>query len=90
MSNERPLKTHTINADTTPPDAHAGEPPRRLDTRGQYPTWGALRWLFLFRLLMVVGLILAFSPAAIAPSITPADTQLAWHSLCLLYTSRRG
>ena len=46
-----------------------------------YPTWGALRWLFLFRLLMVVGLVLAFSPPALDPVLARTDTQLAWRIL---------
>jgi two-component system, NtrC family, sensor histidine kinase PilS len=46
-----------------------------------YPSWGALRWLFLFRLLMVVGLVLAFSPAASDPALARSDTQLAWNVL---------
>ncbi|MTW21647.1 sensor histidine kinase [Allochromatium palmeri] len=46
-----------------------------------YPSWGALRWLFLFRLLMVVGLVLAFSPAATDPALARSNTQLAWNVL---------
>jgi two-component system, NtrC family, sensor histidine kinase PilS len=50
-------------------------------TETTYPSWGALRWLFLFRLLMVVGLVLAFSPAASDPALARSDTQLAWNVL---------
>lgn len=52
-----------------------------IDAYGRYPTWGALRWLFLFRLLLVVGLILAFSPKIVDPSLLPAEIALAWNIL---------
>ena len=50
-------------------------------TESAYPSWSALRWLFLFRLLMVVGLVLAFSPAASDPALARSDNQLAWNVL---------
>ncbi|TCT19206.1 sensor histidine kinase [Thiobaca trueperi] len=83
MSDERPLKTHTINADMPPFAGRARARRRGADSIDPYPTWGALRWLFLFRLLMVVGLILAFSPATLDPSIPYADAQLAWNILAV-------
>ena len=45
------------------------------------PSWQALRWLFLFRLLVLIGLILIFSPSALDPLIAPESAQLAWHIL---------
>jgi len=53
--------------------------------RGRFPTWESLRWLFLFRLLMVVGLVLVFSPAVSDPLIAGVDVDLAWRVL-LVYT----
>lgn len=55
--------------------------PRTWQGHGRYPTWGALRWLFLFRLLLVIGLILTFSPKVLDPALRPADTALAWNIL---------
>lgn len=45
------------------------------------PSWNALRWLFLFRLLMVIGLVLAFSPALTDPAIARSNIQDAWNVL---------
>ena len=50
-------------------------------TRGRYPTWQALRWVFLFRLLMVAGLVLLVFPAADEPLIAQFDGALAWRVL---------
>ncbi|MFZ0790547.1 MAG: ATP-binding protein [Chromatiaceae bacterium] len=47
----------------------------------RYPTWRALSWLLLFRLLLVVALVLVFSPSARDPMIANADTLLAWRVL---------
>ena len=49
--------------------------------RGRYPTWTALRWLFLFRLFLVAGLALAFSPSLGAPVIANGNVHLAWQVL---------
>jgi two-component system, NtrC family, sensor histidine kinase PilS len=46
-----------------------------------HPTWLALRWLFLFRLLVLIGFILLFSPASLDPLLTPANAALAWNTL---------
>ncbi|QIK37002.1 two-component sensor histidine kinase [Caldichromatium japonicum] len=46
-----------------------------------YPSWSALRWLFLFRLLMVIGLVLAFSPALTDPAIAHSNIEDAWNLL---------
>lgn len=54
---------------------------RTLD--GPYPTWRALRWLFFFRLLMVIGLVLAFSPTATDPLTRDLDSQRIWATLSL-------
>ncbi|KXX63953.1 sensor histidine kinase [Marichromatium gracile] len=62
--------------------SHASTAP--LDP-ASYPTWGALRWLLLIRLLLVVGLTLVFSPNAVDPLLARADTELAWSAL-LVYT----
>ncbi|CRI64034.1 Integral membrane sensor signal transduction histidine kinase [Thiocapsa sp. KS1] len=48
-----------------------------------HPTWLALRWLFLFRLLLLIGLILLFSPGRPDPLITTANAALAWNVLIL-------
>jgi two-component system, NtrC family, sensor histidine kinase PilS len=53
------------------------------DSDHRYPTWGALRWLFLFRLLMVIGLILAFSPTVMDPAVARSDIQFAWRILAI-------
>lgn len=53
------------------------------DPDDRYPTWGALRWLFLFRLLMVIGLILAFSPAVMDPAVPRTEIQFAWRTLAI-------
>ncbi|WP_295446931.1 ATP-binding protein [uncultured Thiodictyon sp.] len=50
-------------------------------SRRRYPTWESLRWLFLFRLLMVAGLVLVFSPALTDPLIGGVNTALAWQVL---------
>lgn len=49
----------------------------------EYPTWLALRWLFLFRLVLLIGLILLFSPNALDPLISPTHAELAWKILIL-------
>ncbi len=49
---------------------------------GTYPTWGALRWLFFFRLLLVVGLTLVLSPNNVDnPFVTRANANMAWDVL---------
>lgn len=48
-----------------------------------HPTWLALRWLFLFRLLLLIGLILLFSPGRLDPLITTSNAALAWNVLIL-------
>ncbi len=52
---------------------------RRL-TMGTYrfAAWGAPRWLFLLRLLLVAVLALIFSPLSPSPLADRIDTQLAW------------
>jgi two-component system sensor histidine kinase PilS (NtrC family) len=51
--------------------------PNRPLGQGGYPTWSALRWLFLFRLFLAVGLALAFSPSVRVPIVATADAELA-------------
>lgn len=46
--------------------------------RARFPTWESLRWLFLFRLLMVVGLVLFFAPMLAHPAGEAVDALLAW------------
>lgn len=52
-----------------------------LTPSGRYPTWGALRWLFLVRLVLVVGLTLVFSPEMPDPMVVRTNTTLAWYVL---------
>ncbi len=51
------------------------------DAQGRYPTWDALRWLFLFRLLTLAGLMLVFSPSVINPALAGLNTRFAWYIL---------
>jgi two-component system, NtrC family, sensor histidine kinase PilS len=60
---------------------HRRHPPER----GRYPTWGALRWLLLFRLFLASGLALAFSPSFGDALTGGADNRLAWGVL-VIYT----
>lgn len=46
-----------------------------MNSSNHYPTWRALSWLLLFRLMIVTGLILRFSPIVAEPSI-PNSTPL--------------
>jgi two-component system sensor histidine kinase PilS (NtrC family) len=55
----------------------------RPSGRGGYPTWSALRWLFLFRLFLAVGLALAFSPSVRDSIVASADAELAWRVLVI-------
>lgn len=55
--------------------------------RSREPSPSALRWLLLFRLVLVVGLILSFSPEIIAPEITSAQADTAWWILILYSAS---
>ncbi|EGV19750.1 sensor histidine kinase [Thiocapsa marina] len=75
---------------TNHPDIAAGPPSPATHREGKsqpgqpghpHPTWLALRWLFLFRLVVLIGLILLFSPTAMDPLITPANAVLAWNVL---------
>ena len=77
---------------TNHPDRRAGHPsPARrpeskkhpAQTAHPHPTWTALRWLFLFRLVVLIGLILLFSPSSLDPLITSANAALAWNVLIL-------
>lgn len=47
----------------------------------QHPTWDALRWLFLFRCLILLGLIWVFSSPLIAPMIVKGDVRISWFIL---------
>jgi len=58
-----------------------GALPRRARPDHRYPTWAALRWLFLCRLALLIGLILLFSPPALDPLITADLAELAWDVL---------
>jgi two-component system, NtrC family, sensor histidine kinase PilS len=66
-----------------PTHAELRRRPHRPLGHGGYPTWSALRWLFLFRLFLAVGLALAFSPSVRDPIVANADTQLAWRVLVI-------
>ncbi len=56
--------------------------PSRPSGQGRYPSWSALRWLFLFRLFLAGGLALAFSPSVRDPIVADAD-ELAWRVLVI-------
>ena len=58
------------------PDSGRGAP-----QPSRYPTWDYLRWLFLFRLLMLGGLVLFFSPPMTAHLALGFDGALAWQVL---------
>ncbi|WP_295393410.1 ATP-binding protein [uncultured Thiodictyon sp.] len=47
----------------------------------RYPTWESLRWLFLFRLLVLAGLVLVFSPALPDPLLGGVNAAMAWQVL---------
>ncbi|NEX21994.1 two-component sensor histidine kinase [Thiorhodococcus mannitoliphagus] len=87
MDNKRPAGNQVALAISE--DGDSSRPTRRIRPRlrripidtTRYPTRGALRWLFLFRLLMVVGLVLAFSPTVMEPSAGRYETELAWDIL---------
>ena len=61
----------------------ASERSRAGPKRNRFPTWDALRLLFLFRLLVVVALVVVFSPAAEDPWIARANSPLAWKILVI-------
>jgi two-component system sensor histidine kinase PilS (NtrC family) len=63
------------------PSRRSGERARTEPRGSRFPTWGALRLLLLFRLVVVVVLVLVFSPAAGDPLVPRADSQLAWKTL---------
>jgi len=50
----------------------------RAASGGRYPTWAALRWLFLFRLFLAAGLALAFSPSVGGPLLAHGNIGYAW------------
>jgi two-component system, NtrC family, sensor histidine kinase PilS len=69
------------------PDSQAAAltlaPPAGINRRGsvgpyRFAAWGAPRWLFLLRLLLVAVLVLVFSPLSPSPLAGRLDTQLAW------------
>ncbi|MFD2113127.1 sensor histidine kinase [Thiorhodococcus fuscus] len=65
---------HSPPLETDKNRAEAPQPAR-------YPNWAALRWLFLFRLIVLIGLILDFSPRNQGASPLQPDTQWAWNIL---------
>jgi len=73
------LKIRHMEGEPTPLEADA----KRVDTPrpARYPNWAALRWLFLFRLIVLIGLILDFSPRNQGASILQPDPQWAWNIL---------
>jgi two-component system, NtrC family, sensor histidine kinase PilS len=69
------------------PDSQAAAltlaPPPGINRRGsvgpyRFAAWGAPRWLFLLRLLLVAVLVLVFSPISPSPLAGRLDTQPAW------------
>ncbi len=55
--------------------------PRHDNTH--YPTWGALRWLFLFRFCILLVLALAFSRSFGDPASSGIDTPFIWSILAV-------
>jgi two-component system sensor histidine kinase PilS (NtrC family) len=82
---------HRLPKNTMPPDTDKDRiasindawptDPGRDQQPSRYPTWDYLRWLFLFRVLMLGGLILFFSPAMTGRLINGIDASLAWQVL---------
>lgn len=62
-------------------DSWSPEPGRGAPQPSRYPTWDYLRGLFLFRLLMLGGLVLFFSPPMAAHLAIGVDAALAWQVL---------
>ncbi len=60
------------------PPAFAVAPRDQPWGRSGHPSWAALRWLFLFRVLVVAALMLVFAPSSGDPLVPRADTSLAW------------
>lgn len=71
--------THPIRARAPRPD----QPPGASRGDRRPPDWTMLRWLFVFRLLLVVVLILVFSPAVMETMGARYDTELAWNVLAI-------
>lgn len=63
------------------PAVSGGKRAHQSDDDARHPTWGALRWLFLFRFLVLVGLTLVFSSTAMDPAIRAVDTRFAGYIL---------
>ncbi len=80
MPSERPQDSTTARLASSARHSHA-----ERGGRVRFPTWESLRWLFLFRLLMVVGLVLFFSPMLAPPAGVGAAASLAWPVL-VVYT----
>lgn len=78
-----PSNNHTIPTTVTSAPSPTKRPKNRphRPEHARYPTWGALRWLFLFRLLLVVVLVVVFSPSIQDPLIANADSTTAWRVL---------
>ncbi len=69
------------SASPKPSTPAAGPSERERWKRGRFPTWESVRWLFLFRLVVMVGLVLVFSPAVSDPLLIEVDADLAWRVL---------
>jgi two-component system, NtrC family, sensor histidine kinase PilS len=79
MTSDTLLEAATAAPTSVQMEHHRRGTPAAAPSR--YPTWHALSWLFLFRLLLVVALVFVFSPSARDPMIANADTLLAWRVL---------
>lgn len=71
------------NPDLT--DVSGGQSVSQFDQDQRHPTLVALRWLFLFRFMILVGLILTLSPIIKDHANGGIDTQLVWYTL-VVYT----
>lgn len=82
VSHRAATPTIALTATTARAPSHpSGERVRTRPSGSRFPTWGALRLLLLFRLLVVVALVVVFSPSAEDPLIARADSHLAWNVL---------
>jgi two-component system sensor histidine kinase PilS (NtrC family) len=73
-------QTHNdVTKATLSPPQLPGQP-QQID-QSAYPTWNALAWLFLIRLLLAILLVLMFSPVADSPLMEGGRSPYTWTAL---------